>query len=73
MLRAPITVSETIPIKFALRGSPFGSPRANLAGDSERKHPLTRNLVRPSGFEPETCGVSGVTFRRFHSVRGHLL
>jgi hypothetical protein len=52
MLRAPITVSETIPIKFALRGS----PRANLAGDSERKHPLTRNLVRPSGFEPETCG-----------------
>jgi hypothetical protein len=39
-----------------MRGSPFGSPRDVLAADFEKKHPLTRKFVRPSGFEPETCG-----------------
>jgi hypothetical protein len=56
-LRAAIAPSGANPIKFALRGSPFGHLGGFSASDFENKHPLIRDRVRPSGFEPETCGL----------------
>jgi hypothetical protein len=36
---------------------PFWLPEGHFGRDFEKENALTREFVRPSGFEPETCGL----------------
>ena len=46
---------------------PFWLPEGNFGRDFGKENALTRKFVRPSGFEPETCGVG---FRCSHGFAG---